>query len=218
MQVFPSAAVIDDDGTGQSPTTSTALVAGAQRPPGRISLSPAAAILLAISLGLCMAFSTSESRCSASTAGTRTDTFETPQTSHGPSRPATRLCYSSPGSCSPPSPVIHGGACRCARGLAACVAGDLGGFAQVAAVWRVQLVAGGRAGAGDRRRGRGPRPRARGGLRYVASRRSWGCWLRARLSRRVGRLSVSIARSPPCRGLRRRPKRRVDRLGHRPSL
>jgi arylsulfatase A-like enzyme len=56
MQVFPSAAVLDDDGTGQSPTTLTALVAGAQRPPGRISLSPASAILLAISLGLCAGF------------------------------------------------------------------------------------------------------------------------------------------------------------------
>jgi arylsulfatase A-like enzyme len=56
MQVLPSAAVLDEDGTGQSPTKSTSRVGGARRPPGRISLSPSAAVLLAISLGLCGGF------------------------------------------------------------------------------------------------------------------------------------------------------------------
>jgi arylsulfatase A-like enzyme len=53
MQAVSSAPVLDEDPAGQSPAKSTSPIAAARRRPRQIPLSPAAAMLLAISLGLC---------------------------------------------------------------------------------------------------------------------------------------------------------------------
>ena len=83
-------------------------------------------------------------------------------------------------------------------------AGDLGGPAEVAAVRGMQPAAGRRAGPADRQRGRGPWP-APAAAAVRPGWRSSACWVSWRSSRRVGRRSVNTARWPDCRRRRRVP-------------
>ena len=66
--------------------------AAARRPSSSIAISPAAAVLLALSLGLCGGYLDVGIILSASGSGTTTGTLEPPEISHGLSLSVTPFC------------------------------------------------------------------------------------------------------------------------------